>query len=276
MTLRTNENIMKMVTTPETKAPASRAALAPLFVHHRHLRVVVDAILQGYCGTAVVSPGSKVQVAQLTVGVFTFFGGDPTQPLARTLVERLSGERIIVSAEGGWRETILCAHGERIGTEKRLSFSSAKLDLEHLRILTSRLPDRFHIERITIDHARRIRADVDPDLLLPEVFASPLDFVQQGVGFCALTAGQMVCAATSAFICDGAIEIQINTNKAYRSLGLATAVGATLLVHCLEHGIDPHWDTGDPASERVAEKLGYVPDSAYEWLLLHRDPGNGA
>jgi len=256
-----------------TIASPNRAGLAPLFVHHRHLRVVIDAILQGYCGTAIADARSKAQVAQLTVGVFTFFGGDPTQPIARTLVERLSGERIIVSAEGGWRDAILRAHGERIGREQRLSFSSANLNLEHLRSLTSRLPDRFHIERITIDLAQRIRAEVDPDLLLPEAFASPLDFVQRGVGFCALTAGQMVCAATSAFICDGSIEIQINTNKGYRRMGLATAVGATLLVHCLECGIDPHWDTGDPASERVAEKLGYVPDSAYEWLLLHRDPG---
>lgn len=68
---------------------------------------------------------------------------------------------------------------------------------------------------------------------------------------------------------DDAIEIQINTNKAYRRMGLATAVGATLLVHCLEHGIDPHWDAGTPASERVAEKLGYLPDSTYEWLVLN-------
>lgn len=247
----------------------NRAALAPLFVPHRYLRVLVDAILQGHCGTAVAGPGSRPVAAQLAVGPFTFFGGDPAHPVARTLVERLSGERIIVSAEGGWREAILRAHGERAGTEKRLAFSSARLDLAHLRPLTTRIPDRFQIERLTVDLAGRVRAEVHPDLLWPQVFVSPADFVARGVGFCALTAGEIVCAATSAFVCDGAIEIQINTNRAYRNLGLATAVSANLLVHCLERGIDPHWDTGDPASERVAGKLGYVPASAYEWLLLH-------
>lgn len=246
----------------------SRAELASLFVHHGHLRVVIDAVLQGYCGTAVASAGSKARVAQLTVGVFTFFGGDPTHPIAQTLVERLSGERIILCTEDVWQDVILRAHGERIDTEQRLSFSSANLNLEHLRILMSRVPDRFHIERINVDLAQRICDEVSPDLLLPEVFASPVDFTERGIGFCALTGGQMVCGATSAFICDEAIEIQINTHKAYRRMGLATAVGATLLVHCLEHGIDPHWDAGAPASERVAEKLGYVPDSAYEWYLL--------
>lgn len=246
-----------------------RPELAPLFVHHRHLRVVIDAILQGYCGAAVANAMSKAQVAQLTVGVFTFLGGDPAHPIAQTLVERLSGERIILCPEDGWQDVILQAHGERIKTEQRLSFSSANLDLEHLRMLMSRIPEGFQIERIDISFAQRIRAEVDPDLLLPEVFASPLDFVERGIGFCALAGEQMVCGATSAFICDDAIEIQINTNKAYRRMGLATAVGATLLAHCLEYGIDPHWDAGTPASERVAEKLGYVPDSAYEWMVLN-------
>ncbi len=132
----------------------------------------------------------------------------------------------------------------------------------------SRIPDGYCVERLNLDLADRIRAEVHPDLLLPEVFASPSDFVERGIGFCALTGNQLVCGATSAFLCDGAIEIQINTNQPFRGLGLATAVGAALLVHCLERRIVPHWDTGDPASERVAEKLGYVPDSKYEWLIL--------
>jgi GNAT superfamily N-acetyltransferase len=250
-------------------AAPDRAGIAPLFGHHRHLRVLVDAVLQGYCGTATANAGDEAEVAQLAAGVFTFFGGDPAQPSARTLVERMSGERIIAGAEGDWRDVILRVHGERAGTERRLSFSPANLDLAHLRTLTAHLPDRFQIERVSADLAHRICAEVHPDLLLPEVFASPLDFFARGVGFCALADGRMVCGATSAFVCEGAIEIQINTIKAYRGLGLATAVGAALLVHCLEHGIEPHWDAGVPDSERVAEKLGYVPNSAYEWLVLH-------
>lgn len=51
-------------------------------------------------------------------------------------------------------------------------------------------------------------------------------------------------------------------------MGLATAVGATLIVHCLEHGIEPHWDTSNPVSENLAKKLGYIPDTNYEWLEL--------
>lgn len=250
-------------------AAPDRARIAPLFGHHKHLRVLVDAILQGHCGTAMANTGDKPEVAQLAVWVFAFFGGDPTQPVARTLVERLSGERFIVGADGGWRDAILDAHGERAGTERRVAFSPASLDLAHVRSLTACLPEGFDIERITADLAGRIRAEVHPDLLLPQVFASPSDFFARGVGFCALAGGRMVCGATSAFVCDGAIEIQINTTKGYRGLGLATAVGAALVAHCLEHGIEPNWDAGAPDSERIAEKLGYVPDSAYEWLLLH-------
>lgn len=250
------------------RTSSSRANLAPLFAQHRPLRVVLDAILQGYCGTAVASAGSGARVAQLSVGIFAFFGGDPTHPMARTLVEGLSGERIILFTEDGWGDEIWRAHSSRIEWEPRLSFSSATLDLEHLQAVRSRIPEGFDIQRIELDSAQRLCAEVAPDLLLPDVFPSPADFVERGIGFCALCGGQIVCGATSAFICEGAIEIQINTKRAYRNLGLATAVGATLVGHCLERGIDPHWDAGAPASERVAEKLGYMPDYAYEWWVL--------
>jgi hypothetical protein len=39
-------------------APTERRRLAPLFTDHRHLRPDVDAVLQGYCGTAMANTGS--------------------------------------------------------------------------------------------------------------------------------------------------------------------------------------------------------------------------
>lgn len=239
-----------------------------LFAHHRNLRVVIDAILQGYCGTATTDACGDPEVAQLTVGPFVFFGGDPAHPGAHPLIQRLSGEKMIICPNNGWRDAVCRAHGERIATEHRVSFSGSGLDLAHLRSLMSNVPQGFQVERVDLELAARIRAEVHPDLIPPEAFSSPSEFVETGIGFCARAGQQLACAATSAFVSDGAIEIQINTTRPHRGLGLATAVGAALVVHCLEGGIEPHWDTGDPASERVAEKLGYVPDCTYEWLLF--------
>ena len=72
-------------------APTERRRLAPLFTDHRHLRPNVDAVLQGYCGTAIANTGSDLRVAQLTLSVLTFLGGDPTHPVARHVAEQLSG-----------------------------------------------------------------------------------------------------------------------------------------------------------------------------------------
>ena len=247
-------------------SPSERSKLTTLFTNHKHLRISVDAVLQGYCGTAVANAGSDVRVAQLSIGPFRILGGDPTHPVARNLVEQLPN--VMVVAEDGWRETVLQAHGERIRIQRRLSFSSENLNLERLRTLMSDIPDRFRVERIDIGLAQRIDAEVSPHLILPEVFKSPADFVERGIGFCAIAGERIVCGATSAIICDGAIEIQINTNELFRRMGIATTVGATLIAHCLEHGIDPHWDTSNPVSEKLAKKLGFIPDSTYEWLEI--------
>jgi hypothetical protein len=53
-------------------------------------------------------------------------------------------------------------------------------------------------------------------------------------------------------------------------MGLASAVGAALVSHCLEHGLDADWDTDatNLPSQRLARKLGYMPESTYEWLIL--------
>ena len=70
--------------------PAERAKFETLFTNHRNLRVGVDAILQGYCGTAFADAESPIRAAQLALGPFTFFGGDASHPAGRNLVEGLS------------------------------------------------------------------------------------------------------------------------------------------------------------------------------------------
>src|SRR5262245_28825468 len=132
-------------------AHADRRRLAPLFANHRYLRPDVDAVLQGYCGSTRATPESDPRVAQLTLSLITFFGGDPTYPLARPLVEHLSGEKIIIVADEGWRELVYQVHGARISAQPRLSFSPKQLDLAHLHQLRARIPVGFQIQRIDLD-----------------------------------------------------------------------------------------------------------------------------
>jgi hypothetical protein len=268
--------------------------LAPLFSDYRHLRTDIDANLSGYCGNAVANKGDKLVVAKLTNDFVNIFGGNPNHAVASFLIEQLCEKKVFSAVYNlwrkafgrygrryklkrmaisvpneAWRNLILSVHGSRITIEKRLSFSSKTLDIEHLRILKSQVPKGFKIKRTDVSLVERMRSEVSKDLISYQIFKSPSDFFERGVGFCAVADdGKIACAATSAVVCDDAIEIQINTNKLFQRMGLATVVGAALIVYCLERKIDPRWETGNSISEKLAKRLGYIPYDSYEWLRL--------
>ena len=247
--------------------PPERMELVPLFADHRRWRVVIDAVLQGYCGSAEAEAQSAAQVAKLTLGPFAIFGGDPAHPAARDMVRGVPAKSTLIF-EDAWRDIVRRTHSKRLKPIQRFVFSSEALDFEYLRSFMTRTPKGFHIERINADLAQRIGAEVGPYLVWLAAFNSPADFVERGIGFCAMAGDQIVCGATSAVVCDGAIGIQVNTNEPFRRKGLATAVCATLIAHCLGRGINPAWDADNSISVRLAEKLGYVLDDTYEvWSL---------
>lgn len=94
-------------------------------------------------------------------------------------------------------------------------------------------------------------------------FAGGSDFVRRGIGFAVLREGEPVSGAASYAVCDGAIEIEIDTRPDHRRLGLASACGARLILECLDRGIYPGWDAHNERSLSLAEKLGYRPDRPY-------------
>ena len=63
--------------------------------------------------------------------------------------------------------------------------------------------------------------------------------------------------ASSYVVYDKGIEIEIDTKREYRGKGLATVVGAKLILECLANNITPSWDAHDLRSVHLAEKLGY-------------------
>ena len=80
--------------------------------------------------------------------------------------------------------------------------------------------------------------------------------------------GEVVCGASSYSIYDNGIEIEVATDHNYRRKGLATIVSAALILDCLEKGIYPNWDAANTTSAKLAEKLGYVFDKAYDTYFV--------
>ena len=105
-------------------------------------------------------------------------------------------------------------------------------------------------------------------MLRPEVFSSSRDFEERGIGYAVRHSGRLVAGAVSGYLSGGGIEIQINTHPDYRQQGFARAVAVPLILECLERGLEPNWDSSNPASQRLAEQLGYVQRGSYEWWIV--------
>lgn len=101
-----------------------------------------------------------------------------------------------------------------------------------------------------------------------ESFASIDDFLKRGIGYCIVRQNRIVSAATSMAASRQALDIEIETAAGYRREGLATVVGAQLVAHCLERGIEPRWLAANAASERLALRLGYIQGDSYETLSI--------
>jgi GNAT superfamily N-acetyltransferase len=209
-----------------------------------------------------------IRVAQLAYADVIVFGGDPSHPVALELVKGLPVDKGILPAPGGWRDLLFRVHGEHLISIERHSFSGQQLDLSHLRSLEKQVPEGYQTRRIDLHLARLI--DADSGLISEDHvrnFESPEDFVERGIGFCILKGSRIVSGASSYAVCNSGIEVQVNTHPDFRRKGLATAAAAALLMHCLEHEIEAHWDAGNPISEKLARKLGYIPSGTYEMLV---------
>jgi GNAT superfamily N-acetyltransferase len=258
---------MSMLTQIE---PRKRKRLAGFFANHRP-SFIIDCVLEGHLGTTIADDEKEPTVVQLAFADVVVLAGDSGHPVALELVKRLPENKIILPSPPGWSDLLAQVHGNGLKKLRRFAFSGKVLDLDHLRPLAGNLPEGYRIERIDIELARRIYAD--PSIISEDHvrnFNSPECFVERGIGFCALRRDRIVCGASSYAFCDKGIEVQVNTHPDFRGRGLATAVSAALLTYCLDHGIEPHWDTGNEISLRLAEKLGYVQTNSYEVLLLER------
>lgn len=244
--------------------PHERSVLVLLFVDHPAERIFINSILEGCTGIALADSKTNPQIAQLTVNRWTILGDDTAHPAAQKLIQQLSRTWIIPVSEA-WRKLIFQIHSDHLKQTRVITFSPEPLNLKHLRDLQKQLPFGCHIERADMPLADRLRNEGFSSL---EGFSSFADFVEWGIGFCATIKGRIVSYAVSMMQCSEGIEIGIGTHPDFRNKGFATAVGAELLVHCIERGIYAHWSTGyeNAISIHLAEKLGYVREAVCETL----------
>lgn len=246
-----------------------RGVIDVLFEGHSELRAVIEAVLERRLGT-VEAEGDAPRVARLTVGCYQFFGGDPTAAAARRLVETAAAPReLVYGNDAAWRRLILDVHGPRVSDRPMQTFDPSRLSATALERLEIAEPDGFELRRFDAALAGQLDAELAPHAL--QVFPSANDFVARGIGYGAVKDGRLACAATSYTLSSRSVEVAIATRPEFRGRGLAAAVSARLLRHCLEAGLTPQWSASNPISQRLALRLGYEPAGVCEVLYLSAD-----
>jgi RimJ/RimL family protein N-acetyltransferase len=149
-------------------------------------------------------------------------------------------------------------------TTKRFEFFDCDPRSRELADLRGRILDGFEIR--PIDRALLERCAWREDM---EFFCGSLDnFLVNGIGLCMMHGAEIIVEAYASSLGEMQAEIGAITRAAYRGRGYAPIACAYLIQVCDRRGYQPYWscDVDNPASIRVAQKLGFRQQKAYQIL----------
>ena len=244
-----------------------RKKLVPLFKNMNS--TIILSYLHGHMGTAWVDNLENPTVAQITVGIFVFYAGNPNIKEVEELLINLPEFALVIVESDEWKSRIETFHKGDIEKFQRYRFekNQENLDRTSLLSLLSTLPEGYEIKKVdrSIVNAPTFH-ELSEDFV--SQFDSLDDFINRGVGYAILYEGKVVSAATSFSIYDDGIEIEIATNPRYRRKGLATITASALILDCLDKGKYPSWDGASSESAKLAKKLGYILKESYDTYFI--------
>lgn len=241
----------------------NRLKLADAFRAVPRVDMSIPCVIEGQMGQAFVDDLAQPSIYHVVIGPFHYFAGSSDTPQAQTMMANFPTYNLLMPSTSGWAELARRQFGDALQTNVRHSFSSDSLSANHLNQLLNK--GSFKGEVVAIDAAVAEQLSNVPELHLDlSDFDSAEDFAARGLGFVALMEEQPVGIAYSSLVCSRGIEISIFVTEANRRQGVATALGANLLLACLQCRRHPNWDAANPASVKLATKLGYRSLGTYE------------
>ena len=248
-------------------APEQHERLRPLFAGFgSRLHGCVEAIFSGDFGRAWADDPVTPTVAVANID-FWFVAGDAGVAAATEAIRMTPVRGTIVTAGGAWDDVVRATLGDELTERTRIGFAAPEPDAwdrERLREMAAAAPDGFAIRRITPDNVAPF-VEVASDFV--HHFRTREAYFAQGVGFGVFAGDRCVAGCSSYTIANGKLEIEIDTHPDFRRRGLARAVAATMILHCIDAGIEPCWDAHNPESAALAVQLGFVDPEAYTVLV---------
>ncbi|MDF9450742.1 GNAT family N-acetyltransferase [Bacillus toyonensis] len=231
--------------------------------------VILLSYLQGHMGRAWVNDLENPTVAQVTVGIFTFYTGDPNVKETEELLRNIAEKMLVIVNSEEWKKRLETFYERKIDKFLRYKFkrNSEFFNRSKLQSFISTLPKGYELRRIDEHIANNSTLHKLSEDFTSQ-FQSVEDYLNRGIGYSILYNGEVICGASSYSIYDKGIEIEVATDLNHRRKGLATVVSAALILDCLEKGKYPNWDAANTTSAKLAEKLGYVFDKAYDTYFV--------
>ena len=195
-----------------------------------------------------------------------FLTGEPD----RELVEyRQLGDDSVIPQNEAWEKLIRECYPEAEPTTRYAFHRCKEFDREKLQSFVDALPEGYEIKRIDSEIYDLLSTDDDLEDLAGE-FETKEAFLEKGRGYAVLKDGKVAAGASSCYCYGFGIEVEIDTVQSERRKGLATAVGAKLILSCVEDGLEPVWDAASLISVHLAEKLGYRFDREYVYYWINK------
>lgn len=226
---------------------------------------LIWSCLQKVMGVVYTDDLENPVSAAAVIGDFCFFAGKSDKELVTYKPKGCEKDFIIMIPQNEeWSALIEACYGERA---KKVTRYAIKKE-----------PDVFSREKLQeivegLSHEYELKL-MDEELFLwckgqewcedwVSQYEDYEEYRKKGLGVVILKDGIPVSGASSYSSYRDGIEIQIDTEKAYRRKGLASVSGAALILECLKRGLYPSWDAQNKESVILAEKLGYHYDHDY-------------
>ena len=248
---------------PKTIVSENRAAILKPLLDGLWIPPIIRPVVFGDFGFVCIDRIVQPSVCSLALSDFVLFAGEAQGETARYFVETTARPYYVLPSSEEWLRLVRASTGREGKAITRTSFSSSSLASDPLRRYAEELPKGFELRRFdeaTVYEAASRRWSQS----FVENFPTPGGFLDRGFGFGIFAGGRLVSGASSFTVQGNTVEIEVDTHPRFRRRGLATAVSARLVLHCLERGLDPHWDVANARSCALAEKLGFTRERSYE------------
>lgn len=203
------------------------------------------------------------------VGDFLLCGGRPGREAAQLLRQAMASDdrAWLIWAPDGWLDALgrVCAYT----LDTRYAFhADPQPEDAHLRRLAA-LPEGVTVRPIEGAWIGACSAEAWSRDFVRE-FGDDASYASRGLGVLLMADGRPVAGASSYVAYPGGIEVQVQTREGFEGRGLATVASAQLILAAHARGLQVSWDAANPASARIAEKLGFRPAGEYVIASLQK------